>query len=335
MRARHVINTIDSHTGGEPTRLVTSGIPVRGDTLLAQRDYLRQHHDQLRSALMCEPRGHQGMFGAVICPRTHPGADFGIVWLDHNGSYLNMCGHGSIGIGAVAVECGLVEETAPVTRINVDMPAGPVEIIVNSENGRVSRAAVRNVPAFAYQLDIPLEVPGFGKIKADISFGGSFFGAIEGSKIGLEVIPENVSQLVEAGLAIRKALNEAVTVEHPLLDHIRSVDLFTIYGPSETPGVKYRNIHVFSDGSFDRSPGGTGTSHMMALLIAKGEMQLDEEIISESLTGAQFQGRAVKEVDVGGFKGIVPEFSGQAFLTGMHQFVIDDDDPLKAGFSLG
>ena len=335
MRARHVINTIDSHTGGEPTRLVTSGIPVRGDTLLAQRDYVRQHHDHLRSALICEPRGHRGMFGAVICPRTRPEADFGIIWVDHNGSYLNMCGHGSIGIGAVAVECGLVEETEPETRITVDMPAGPVEIIVTSKAGRVSRAAVRNVPAFAYQLDIPIDVPGLGEIKADISFGGSFFGAVEASKIGLDVTPDNIPKLVEAGLAVRKALNETVKVQHPLLDHIRSVDLCTIYGPSDTPGVKYRNIHVFSDGSFDRSPGGTGTSHMMALLIAKGRMALDEVIISESLTGAQFEGRAVEQVDVGEFSGIVPEFSGQAFLTGMHQFIIDDDDPLKAGFTLG
>ena len=334
MRARHVVHTIDSHTGGEPTRLVVSGIPISGDTLLAQSANIRQRHDHLRSALICEPRGHQGMFGAIMCPPTRKDVDFGIIWIDHNASYLNMCGHGTIGIGHVVVECGLVEVVEPQTRILVDMPAGPVEILVDVRDGRAERAAFRNVPAFAYEMGIPVNVPGYGDLKLDISFGGSFFGALEASKIGLEVVPENIPRLVKAGLTLRDALNEAVSVQHPELAHIQSVDLFTLYGPSETPGVKYRNIHVFSDGSFDRSPGGTGTSHMMALLAAKGEMKPDEQIISESLTGAQFTGRLLDSVKVGPFDGFIPEVGGHAYLTGFHQFVVDPDDPLGAGFAL-
>ena len=335
MRTRHVIHTIDSHTGGEPTRLVVSGVPVRGDSLIAQRENLRQHHDDLRSALMCEPRGHRGMFGAVMCPPTRGGFDFGIIWLDHAGNYLNMCGHGTIGIGVTAVQCGLVEVSEPETRIMVDMPAGPVEIIVPTKDVRARGAAFRNVPAFCYRLDVPVEVEGWGSLQVDISFGGSFFGAVKASELGLDVVPDHVPQLVSAGLAIRKALNRTVQVAHPKLDHIRSVDLVTIYGPSETPGVKYRNIHVFADGSFDRSPGGTGTSHMMALLIARGEMSPDEEIISESLTRAQFRGRMLDRVKIGEFDGFVPEVTGEAFITGFHQFVIDPDDPLARGFALG
>jgi proline racemase len=334
MLARHVIHTIDSHTGGEPTRLVTSGIPVRGDSLLAQREHLRQHHDRLRSALMCEPRGHRGMFGAVICPPTRTEVDFGIVWLDHNGSYLNMCGHGTIGIGVSAVECGLVEVSEPETRIAVDMPAGPVEIIVPTRDGRAHGAAFRNVPAFCECLDVPVDVPEWGTLKVDIAFGGSFFAAVKASDLGLEVVPGQVPRLVDAGLAIRKALNAQTSVAHPVLEHIRSVDLVTIYGPSATPGVKYRNIHVFADGSFDRSPGGTGTSHMMAMLIARGEMAADETIVSESLTGAQFRGRMVEAVKLGDRDGFVPEIAGEAYITGFHQFVISPEDPLAAGFTL-
>src|SRR4051812_12795035 len=111
VRARHVVHTIDSHTGGEPTRLIVSGFPLRGRTILEQRQYAREHCDGLRAALMREPRGHRGMFGAIMAPATRDGVDFGIVWTDHDGSYLNMCGHGTIGIGVTAVECGLVPVT--------------------------------------------------------------------------------------------------------------------------------------------------------------------------------------------------------------------------------
>ena len=335
MRSNNLIGTIDSHTGGEPTRLITSGIPIRGSTLLEQRDFIRENYDHLRAALMREPRGHRGMFGAIVCPPTRPDVDFGIVWVDHDGSYLNMCGHGTIGIGITVVECGLVPVSEPVTHVNVDMPAGLVEIDVAVENGSAREATLTNVPSFLYRTDIPIEIPGHGKITADISFGGSFFGAVRGEQLGLEVRPENAPALVEAGLAIRKALNAAVSIHHPELPHINSVDLVTIYGPGLAPGAKYKNIHVFADGSFDRSPGGTGTSHMMALLIGRGEMGADEEIISEGISGSLFRGKMVKRTKVGDFKAYVPQITGKAYLTGFHRFVIDPEDPLQAGLAIG
>ncbi|MGH6914713.1 MAG: proline racemase family protein [Geminicoccales bacterium] len=334
MRSRHVIHTIDSHTGGEPTRLVVSGIPLRGKTLLEQRDFVSRNYDHLRAALMREPRGHRGMFGAILCPPTRPDVDFGIIWVDHDGSYLNMCGHGTIGIGTTVVECGLVPVEEPATRVSVDMPAGLVRIEVGVENGRATSAAMVNVPAFLYRKDVEVEVPHYGKLAVDISFGGSFFGAIRGEQVGIEVRPENASALVKVGLAIREALNEQVAVRHPTLDHIRSVDLFTIYGPGLAPGAKYKNIHVFSDGSFDRSPGGTGTSHMMALLIGRGEMLPDEAIVSEGISGSLFRGRIVERTKVGDLEAFVPEVRGEAFVTGFHQFVIDPADPLQDGLSI-
>ncbi|WP_108660038.1 proline racemase family protein [Acuticoccus kandeliae] len=335
MLTSRLIHTIDSHTGGEPTRLVMSGIPVRGSTLLEQREYMRNNCDALRAAITREPRGHRGMFGAVVCPPTRPEVDFGIIWFDHDGRYLNMCGHGSIGIGITAVECGLVPVVEPVTTINVDMPAGLVTIEVKVENGRAVDATITNVPSFLYMKDKRINVPGYGDLDVDISFGGSFFGAIRGEQIGVEVVPENVRELVAAGLAIRDAFNAQVSVAHPTLDHIRSVDLVTIYGPGKAPGAKYKNIHVFSDGSFDRSPGGTGTSHMMALLIGRGEMAPDEKIISEGITGSTFRGSMSGPVKVGEFDAYIPRFTGEAYVTGIHQFVIDPKDPLQEGLSIG
>lgn len=334
MLANKIITTIDSHTGGEPTRLVVSGIPLKGRTLLEQRDYMRQNLDHLRSALMCEPRGHRGMFGAIMAPATRPEVDFGIIWVDHDGSYLNMCGHGTIGIGFVCVEAGLVPVTKPLTTIKIDMPAGLVEARVSVEDGRAKRTAIVNVPAFLFRKDVEVDVPGHGKIPIDIAFGGSFFAGVQGKHLGLDVGPENVDALVRSGLAIRKAVNAQVKVQHPTLPHIASVDLVTIWGPGRAPGARYKNIHVFSDGSFDRSPGGTGTSHMMTILIHRELMREDEAIISEGITGSLFGGRMLSKTKVGSFDAWVPEISGTAYLTGMHQFVIDPDDPQAYGFRI-
>lgn len=335
MKSMHVIHTIDSHTGGEPTRLVVSGIPLRGRSLLEQREHMRRESDHLRSALMCEPRGHRGMFGAVMAPATREGVDFGIIWMDSDGTYMNMCGHGTIGIGMTAVECGLVPVTEPTTHIRVDMPAGLVEINVRVEGGRAVDAAFINVPSFLYKRDVAVELRGHGKVPVDISFGGNFFGAVRGRDLGIEVRPENVPELVRAGLAIRDVVNRQVTIQHPTLDHIRSVDLVTIWGPGLAPGAKYKNIHVFSNGSFDRSPGGTGTSHMMAMLIGRGEMDPDEAIFSEGITGSLFRGRMIRHTKVGPFDAFIPEVAGTAYVTGFHQFVIDPTDPQKHGFDIG
>jgi proline racemase len=334
MKANKIITTIDSHTGGEPTRLVVSGIPLKGRTLLEQRDYMRKKLDHLRSALMCEPRGHRGMFGAIMAPATRPEVDFGIVWVDHDGSYLNMCGHGTIGIGFVCVEAGLVQVAEPLTTIKIDMPAGLVEARVSVENGRAKRTAIVNVPAFLFRRDVEVDVPDYGRVAIDIAFGGSFFAGVQGKNLGIEVGPENVDALVRAGLAIRQAVNQQVDVQHPTLSHIKSVDLVTIWGPGRAPGARYKNIHVFSDGSFDRSPGGTGTSHMMTILIHRRLMREDEEIISEGITGSLFGGRMLSKTKVGSFDAWVPEISGTAYLTGLHQFVIDPDDPQAHGFRI-
>ncbi len=334
MKLSKMITTIDSHTGGEPTRLVLTGIPLKGSTLLEQRDYMRANLDHLRSALMCEPRGHRGMFGAIMAPATRPDVDFGIIWVDHDGSYLNMCGHGTIGIGFVCVEAGLVPVSEPLTTIRIDMPAGVVEARVSVENGRAKRTAIVNVPAFLFRKDVAVDVPGHGRVPIDIAFGGSFFAGVQGKSLGLDVAPENVDALVRAGLDIRRAVNEQVPVQHPTLPHIRSVDLVTIWGPGRAPGAKYKNIHVFADGSFDRSPGGTGTSHMMTILIHRDLMREDEEIVSEGITGSLFGGRMLSRTKIGSFDAWVPEISGTAHLTGFHQFVIDPDDPQAYGFRL-
>lgn len=334
MRSKHIIHTIDSHTGGEPTRLVVSGIPLKGNTLLEQREYMRNNFDGIRTTLMCEPRGHRGMFGAVMAPPTNDDVDFGIIWMDGS-IYMNMCGHGTIGIGTTVVEAGLVPVTEPVTRVKIDMPAGLVTVDVEVNDGKAERAGFINVPAFLYARDVMIDVADIGKVSVDIAFGGNFFAAVRSEDIGLKVRQENTESLVRIGMAVLKAVNEQVEVKHPTLDHIRSIDLVTIYGPSQRNEAKYKNIHVFSERQFDRSPGGTGTSHMMAILEARGKMSPDETIVSEGIMGSLFQGRIVGKTKVGDFDAIIPEITGTAHITGFHQFVIDPEDPLQDGFVIG
>jgi proline racemase len=152
---------------------------------------------------------------------------------------------------------------------------------------------------------------------------------------GIEMRPGRVDELVRAGLALREAINQRIPVRHPTLGHIRSVDLVTLYGPPLADGATYKNIHVFANGSSDRSPGGTGTSHVMALLFARGEVREDDVVVAEGISGSLFEGRILGRARVGEFDAIVPEISGTAHLTGFHQFVIDPDDPIASGFLLG
>lgn len=334
MRARQIIHTIDSHTAGEGTRLVISGIPVKGRTILEKLAYLRENLDWMRSALMNEPRGFRGMFGGVLVPPSDDSIDYGVIWMD-NGGYLNMSGASSIGVGVTLVEAGLVPVTEPLTRIRLEVPAGVVEVDVTVKDGRALSAAVRNVPAFLYARDLLIDVEGYGTVPVDISFGGNFFGVVKAEDLGLEVRPELAGELAKVGVALRHAINRETKVVHPVRSHISSVDLVTIYGLPTVPGAKYKCTHVFADGQFDRSPGGTGTSHMMALLLARDQMQPDEEIVAEGILGSVFHGRIVGREKVGEFDAVIPEIRSDAYLTGFHQFVVDPDDPFAEGFLVG
>jgi proline racemase len=334
MRISNFITTVDTHTAGEPTRMVTSGLRIPGVTLLDKLNYLKERKDFLRKALMGEPRGHRGMFGVYLTEPTHPKADYGIIFMDNDG-YYNMCGHGTIGLCTALAELSMVEVKEPITLITLESPAGLVEATVHLKDGVVQGVSFRNVPSFLYGMDIPIDLPEIGKkIKVDISYGGNFFAIAKAEDLGLQVVPDQAEKLVQAGMAIRKGINAKMKVQHPVADHIRSVHIVTIYSSPSNPTHTYRNIHVFGKGQFDRSPGGTGTSAMMAMYYGKGQLQAGGEVISEGVMGGIFRGKIVETVKVGKLDGIVPEVKGEAFLTGIHQFIIDPRDPMKHGFHI-
>lgn len=328
------IHTIDSHTMGEPTRIVVGGIPnIPGNTMAAKKTYLENEMDDIRTTIMHEPRGHNDMFGSIVLAPTQEEADFGIIFMD-GGGYLNMCGHGSIGAITVAVETGMVEKKEPFTEVVMDTPAGLIKGKAKVENGKVKEVSIVNVPSFLYKQDVKIQIPEIGEIVLDISFGGSFFAIVNAKQLNVTIEPKNTQELIDIGLKIREVINETVEVKHPLLDHINTVDLVEIYDDAVHEDADYRNVVIFGQGQVDRSPCGTGTSAKLATLYSKGLIKIDESFVYESILGTIFTGRVIETTKVGNYEAIIPEITGSAYITGFNQFVVSPDDPVKAGFVL-
>lgn len=334
MKVIRSIHAVDSHTMGEPTRIIIGGIPkIPGKTMAEKKEYLENELDHLRTATMLEPRGHNDMFGSIITSPANEEADFGIIFMD-GGGYLNMCGHGSIGAITVAIETGMIEAKEPVTEVLMDTPAGLVKAVAQVVDGKVKEVSIVNVPAFHYKKDVKIEVPEIGEITFDISFGGSFFAIIHANQLGLTVEPKNTNKLTDLALKIRDIINSTVELKHPTLSHIKTVDLVEIYDKATHPDAHYKNVVIFGQGQVDRSPCGTGTSAKLATLYSKGELKEDETFIYESILGTLFKGRIVGKTNVGEFDAIIPEITGSAFITGFNHFVIDPEDPVAYGFVL-
>ncbi len=333
MQTRKTIFAIDSHTMGEPLRLIVGGFPnLPGKTVEEKRAYFIQHYDHLRCAVMQEPRGHRDMFGALLVQPTLPEADLGVFFM-HGSGYHNMCGHGTIATATIAVENGLVPVTEPETVIRLETPAGLVTARVAVEEGRAQSVSFRNVPAFVYRQDASVEVPGWGQLTVDIAFGGNFFVLVDGAQLGIPIGPENAAKLTEAGMAILDAVNRQIPVEHPELPYIRGAAACEIYGLAQSPEADLRNVAVF-DGQIDRSPCGTGTSAKVALLCARQELALNQDFVYESIIGTRFTARAVEKTRVGDFEAVIPQITGSAYITGFSQLLIDERDPVKYGFVL-
>ncbi len=334
MNISRSIQAVDTHTSGEATRIITGGLPVlKGSTMMEKKQYFLSHYDNIRRTCMLEPRGHANMFGAVITEPTDPNCDYGVIFLD-GGGCLNMCGHGTIGVSTALVELGMVEVSEPYTNLRLETPAGPVAVRVRVENGRAIEVTFRNVPAFVYQKDVSVEVPGLGAITLDIAFGGSFFGIVHKDQLGIdELTPANLPGIVPKALALRESLNRQVEICHPLLD-ITEVDLIEIYGPPKDPDADVQNTVVFGQGQVDRSPCGTGTCAKLAVLTAKGKLELGQEFVHESILGTTFRARALERTRVGAYDAIVPEITGSAYITGFNDLLMDELDPFKNGFVL-
>jgi trans-L-3-hydroxyproline dehydratase len=334
---KRLLTTIDAHAAGEPLRVIIGGLPeIPGDTMLERRRWMRDNLDSLRRILMYEPRGHFDMYGAIVTPPVTPEADLGVLFL-HNEGYSTMCGHGVIALVTVLIETGALPIQGPRTAIALDTPAGLVRAIAHvADNGRVEKVSFRNVHSFVYRRDLEVIVPSLGRVTVDISFGGAFYAILPAARVGLRVVPESLRALVETAAALKQAITWTVPIAHPV-----EADLGFLYGviftdQPEDPAHHSRNVCVFADREVDRSPTGTGVSARLALLHARGELRQDTSITIESILGRRsvFEGRVVETMRLGNVDAVIPEVAGAAFLTGSHQFLIDERDPLGGGFLL-
>lgn len=333
MRTSRIFHAVDSHTEGMPTRVITGGIgTIPGDTMAERRLWFMEHSDWIRTLLMCEPRGHASMSGAILQPSTRPDADFGVLYIEVSG-LLPMCGHGTIGVATVLVETGMVEVHEPVTTVRLDTPAGLVIAEVAVKDGQAESVTIRNVPSYSDRLDASVEVPGYGTVNYDLAFGGNFYAVVELEDLGLPFERERKGDLIAAGLAIMDAINAADEPVHRERDDIRGCHHVYLKAPGST-AEHSRHAMAIYPGWFDRSPCGTGTSARMAQLHARGELALDTDFINESYIGSQFTGRLVEETTVGGLPAVIPTVTGRAWLTGTAQYFLDPTDPFPEGFLL-
>jgi len=335
MRFARMISTIDTHTAGEPTRTIIGGLPyIPGKTMSDKMLYLRTHMDGLRTMLMYEPRGNEVMSGAILTQPCNAKADIGVIYIEVGG-YLPMCGHDTIGCCTAMVEAGILPIEEPVTTIKLDTPAGLVVATVAVEGSVAKNVTFKNVPSFVYKTDVKVDVPGYGRVIMDIAYGGNFYALVEAKSLGLTIVPERTDDLVKAAVSLRKAVNSQLHIKHPEKPFIEGLTHVEFYGPPTHRDAHAKNAVVIPPGSIDRSPCGTGTSAKLATLYAKKEWKLGQEFIHESIIGTVFRARIVKETKVGDIPAVVPEITGSAYVTGIHQFVVDPDDPLKEGFLLG
>lgn len=332
LQLAQVVQAVDSHTAGEPTRIVTGGVPpVRGATMADKRAALQRDHDHLRRALVLEPRGHDAIVLAYLLPPCDPAADLGVVFANDAG-YLGMCGHGAIGVATIAVALGMVPAVQPVTEVRLDTPAGTVRCRVAVTAGRPTSVTITNVPSFLFRQRALVDVHGFGKVAADIAYGGNWFAFVEAEQLGLAVGKVHLPVLMQAATAVREALvRDGVRGVHPDRGESELVDHVKLFVPLDGDEPGARALTLCPGAAYDRSPCGTGTSAKLAVLHAKGELEVGQWFRSESVLGTSFRARIASTTAVGRFTAVVPEVEGSAYVTALTQFVIDPNDPCRHG----
>ncbi len=310
-----------------------SGIPpLKGNTYEEKCAFLREHHDDIRRTLLHEPRGHQDMYGALLLRSTTPEADYGVMFMTSEG-YSTMCGHGIIALATALIETGQFPTQGPETRITFETPAGLVQARASVSDGRVRAVRFRNVPAFRLVHDLRISVGG-QEIEVDVAFGGAWYAVVSAEDMGISLETARARDLVHAGMAVKAAVSNELDVVHPTDSTLSGLyGVILVDEPSESD-LSMRNATIYANGSLDRSPCGTGTSALVACMAAEGTMDVGDTLSNESLTGSVFTGRIVMAATIGDHEGVVTEIAGRAAVTGMHQFMVDYDDPLPEGFLL-
>jgi proline racemase len=334
LKFKKQFSTVDMHTGGEPFRIITAGVPfLKGNTILEKRAFFKENHDYIRRALMLEPRGHHGMYGCVITPPEREESDFGILFM-HNEGFSTMCGHGTIAIVTYAIESGLIAAAGEKTQVVIDSPAGKITASAQCEGTKVKSVSFENVPSFVFYENFAYEFEG-RSVPIDIAYGGAFYAIVDASEFEQKVDIDHLSALQQIGMDIKHAIESSINIVHPFEKDINGIYGVIFTDKPVLEGSDSRNVTIFANGQVDRSPCGSGTAARIALLKNKGELQEGQLFVHESIVNSRFIGEIVGETQFGPYEAVIPRITGDAFITGMHQFIVDPSDPLYDGFLIG
>ena len=328
------IRTVDLHTGGEPLRVILDGLPeIHGATILEKRRYFRSHLDHVRTGIMWEPRGHADMYGAVMTEPTTPGSDFGVFFL-HNEGYSTMCGHAIIALVTLVLDTGICSKEGLEPVIRIDAPPGQITAVGHRDanTGRVSRVSFLNVPSFVALRDQSVDVPGIGLVRFDLAYGGAFYAYVDARPLGLELDATHCNRIIEMGKAIKAAVAREFPVQHPFEDDLSFLYGTIFVGDPRDASHHSRNVCVFAEGEVDRSATGSGVSGRAAIHRARGELAVGESITIESILGTCMDVEVVQDTTYGPHAAVIPQVSGEAWITGTHTFWFDPNDPLSRGF---
>lgn len=335
MRTTKVIHIVGCHAEGEVGDVIVGGVaPPPGETLWAQSRFI--HNDgALRNFVLNEPRG--GVYGHVnlLLPPVSAGADFGWIVMEPEDT-PPMSGSNSMCVATVLVDTGMVEMREPFTDLVIEAPAGLIRLRVECAGGKAYRVTTTNVPSFADRLDAALEVEGLGTLSVDTAYGGDSFVIVDPADVGLEITPGAANEIVEAGRKITRAANEQLGFVHPENPEWSHISFTQFAEPlfREDGIAVSRNAVVIQPGKLDRSPCGTGCSARLAVLAAKGQLQVGDAMIGRSIIDSRFDCRLVEACSVAGKPAIVPSITGRAWITGTRQLMLDPDDPWPDGYKL-
>jgi proline racemase len=331
--ARPVVTVVGCHAGGEIGNVVVAGVePPPGATVFEQMEAIRAD-DSIRRLLLREPRGSVAVHANIVLPSLREDCAFGYVIMEPT-EYPPMSGSNTICVATVLLETGMVEMREPVTTFRLEAPGGPVDVTAGCRAGKAEWVEIENVPCFAAHLDAPLEVAGLGTLRVDAAYGGMFYAIADARALGFELVPGEARDLSRVGELIRTAAREQLPVAHPENPAIEGVSIVQIAEPWRGVGEVTKNAVVVAPGRLDRSATGTGLSARMAALHARGLMRAGDAMTHASVIGSTFDGRIVREAEVGGRPAIVPAIRGTAWITGVTQVLVDPTDPFPEGYLL-
>ena len=325
------VEILEVHAEGEVGQIVLSGAPnIPGETLLDQMNYINECDDSFLKFCLHEPRGKSQMTVNLLLPSKNPAAEYGFIPMQPDGAH-SMSGSNAMCVATALIELGFVQPSEEKCRVLIDTPSGLIVANATVSGSKVSSVEIEMPPSFLEHPNIEINVKDFGIVTTDIAFGGCYFVLVNAERLNLQIANQNAGKLVQLGKAIKEAASAQIKVKHPEIPELNQIE-YTMFVEYSLPKIKTSTI--LYPGRVDRSPCGTGTAAQLATLVAKGELNSNQELISGSIIDGKFYARVKDKVKCGERDAIIPVMRGRAWLYGKSQFFIDPTDPFLSGYTL-